>query len=399
MQVGVERVVGELRGYVDGELCGVDSQQTQVEQAVQIPAEEQSAVVVVFAVGCVAVQVGGVQGGARSGAGKGAVVAMGSEQVLAKCALAEPGPDGNSTMPALDRSVAVEALLVRRRPVAFVLEGLLGGVDDTHGALASCLDSRPEPVPLERAQAVLGLGAVAQCAELLAGQQTGHVGPRGIVPGPVGRYRSAVGDRDVELGLAVEAQILRLLGFAGLEAGLPTVRAGVDVLLSLLPGDLLDHRHPQQGLLVPERDHIADLHVRMVWDGAVPAVVLRRLVVVPIVATVRAVVPYCQNQPCTHCPVPHPQSNRSARIRHGPSPPGAQPSRSTRQLSRPPSLMLQQGWRPPSPGGAAASDRQPPRTKIGWRDWRGNRAQFEPPICLWEAAEVADPSEGMGEAD
>ncbi|ALM39884.1 hypothetical protein SFR_3269 [Streptomyces sp. FR-008] len=82
-----------------------------------------------------------------------------------------------------------------------------------------------------------------------------------------------------------------------LDRRLVAVRAEVQRLLARVRLDGLDDRDADQFLPVPEGDHVSLCQARVIGNRAVPAVVLRGIVVVPVVPGVLPSVPQSQHQP------------------------------------------------------------------------------------------------------
>src|SRR5690606_19730759 len=103
--------------------------------------------------------------------------------------------------------------------------------------------------------------------------------------------------RRPELVVALHAPVPRHAPLAVADARRRALRAAAEQLLARRRVDLLDDRHAEQAVLVPERDWIAYPEVLVVRDIAVPGVVRVDHVVIARVTAVAAIVPCGHEQP------------------------------------------------------------------------------------------------------
>ena len=139
--------------------------------------------------------------------------------------------------------------------------------------------------PVQRADAQLRAGALAQFPQLGAWQRPVEVDPSRIMLGAVGTHLLHARQRLIELRLALIAAVARGERLALLVVRALAAPAPADRLLPCTAVNPLDDRGTEKRIRVPQHQHMPRLHSLPVRHRAVPAVVRGRVIVVAFPAT------------------------------------------------------------------------------------------------------------------
>ncbi len=228
----------------------------------------------------IAVEVSCFQGGRRCGAREGAYFALLSQQPFTERLLAN-------------------ACSHKRLPVApcYGQANGCGYVLDVAGLAGGVKKRLPQPLPSGRTHTQLRLRSIAKRPKLWAREQTATVHPSLAMRRPVGGHWPGALTRRGKEVTAFAAAVRWLLPLTPLDVGLPALRTGVQRLLGSRGVDSLYHRNADELFPVPQGYHVPHCHTGVVLNSTVPAVVLRRTVVISVVPSVLSAVTQRQHQP------------------------------------------------------------------------------------------------------